>query len=255
MDEKKFNRVEKKYLLSQSQCSAIKKQIAKQMKKDGYFKSEVYNIYFDTDNYDLIIQSIDHPVFKEKLRARSYGGYDKVFLEIKTKILGRAYRKDMLENDDFIKDNNFGFKRRVLISHDDYEELISGKMNVEDLASRDIEKASDIQIAREVDYLIEHFDLKPKILVYYKRESYKGEHNLRVTFDTNVKYRTSSLKFSKKSGDKTLLDRDKNIIMEIKAEDAMPLWLVKILSAEHIYPERFSKIGKIYEKLRKEKNV
>ena len=78
------------------------------MKKDNYYKSEVFNIYFDDDSYDLIIQSIDRPFFKEKLRARSYGGYDRVFFEIKTKIKG--------------KDANLGYKRRVMITKEDYKE-------------------------------------------------------------------------------------------------------------------------------------
>ena len=43
--------------------------------------------------------------------------------------------------------------------------------------------------------------------------------------------------------------------MEVKANGALPLWLVKIMSELKIYPQRFSKIGKIYERIRKESNV
>ena len=43
--------------------------------------------------------------------------------------------------------------------------------------------------------------------------------------------------------------------MEVKAHGIMPLWLVNILSSEKIYPERFSKVGKVYEQLKKEENV
>jgi hypothetical protein len=44
--------------------------------------------------------------------------------------------------------------------------------------------------------------------------------------------------------------------MEVKAHGVMPLWLVKLLSKEQAYPVRFSKIGKIYELIKKgEKNV
>ena len=89
MDIKIFDRVEKKYLITAKQRDEILKVIKTNMKKDGYHKSTVFNIYFDTDNYDLIVKSIEKPEFKEKLRARSYGGYDKVFLEIKTKLRGK----------------------------------------------------------------------------------------------------------------------------------------------------------------------
>jgi hypothetical protein len=133
MDEKIFNRVEKKYLITKAQKNLIVKELKEHTLKDKYFKSGVFNIYFDTDNCDLIIQSIDHPVFKEKLRARSYEGYDKVFFEIKTKILG--------------PEENVGYKLRVLVTHQDYDDLISGRTNMLELANRNIEKASDFSLA------------------------------------------------------------------------------------------------------------
>ena len=255
MDEKIFSRIEKKYLITKTQQDALLSQIRQHMQEDQYFQAEIYNIYFDTDNFDLTIQSIDHPIFKEKLRARSYGGYDKVFLEIKTKIRGIAYRHDLLDPDDLMPDNNIGYKRRVLITRQDFKELTCGSNTAEALAGKDVEKGSDLQIAREVDYLLKHFNLKPQILLHYDRESYSGEGNLRITFDTNLSYRTKNLDFTNNPSDQTFFKSDKNIIMEIKAMGAMPLWLVRTLSAEHIYPEHFSKIGKIYELIRKERNV
>lgn len=255
MDEKVFNRIEKKYLITKKDKSSMLRVIKKNLQKDNYFKSEIYNIYFDTDNYDLIIQSIDRPIFKEKLRARSYGGYDKVFLEIKTKILGSAYKQHFLQQDGLLHDENLGYKRRVLITRDDFRSLVTKELSTETLAAKSIERASDLQIAREVDYLIEHFHLAPKILVYYDRESYVDEKNLRITFDTNIHFRHTNLDFAKKPEDRTLLKPDHDIIMEIKAHDAMPLWLVRQLSTRHLYPVRFSKIGKAYELMQKEKNV
>jgi SPX domain protein involved in polyphosphate accumulation len=241
MDEKIFDRVEKKYLITSEVKDEVLRAVHKKMKKDGYHKSKVFNIYFDTDNYDLIIQSIEKPEFKEKLRARSYGGYDKVFLEIKTKIKGKEY--------------NLGYKRRVLITKKDFEKLVNNKSDVVTLAKKKIETGDDIQIAKEVDYLIKHFDLKPKILVYYERESYKGEDGLRITFDENLRYRDTNLKFTKNAKDKHYFNNEKNIIMEIKAHGVIPLWLAHVLSQNRAYPMSFSKIGRIYETLRKEKNV
>ena len=242
METKVFNRIEKKYLITKSQKRVIKKAIKDYMEKDSYFKSEVFNLYFDTDNYDLIIQSIDQPPFKEKLRARSYGGYDRVFFEIKTKLRGKD-------------DQNPGFKRRVMITHDDFNDLVSNGICLEELAGRSIETKHDIQIAKEVDYLINKFDLKPKLLIMYNRESYKGEDKLRITFDENLSYRNKDLSLFKEKSDKIYFKDKRNVIMEIKAHGALPLWLVKSLSENKIYPERFSKVGRVYEKIRKEQNV
>ena len=241
MDIKIFDRTEKKYLITSKQKQEILKLVQKNMEKDGYFKSHVFNIYFDTDNFDLIIKSIDNPDFKEKLRARGYGGYDKVFLEIKTKMKQ--------------PENRIGYKRRFLITHQDYQKLVAGKRTAVELAKQLVETANDLQIAKEVDYMLGYFKLKPQILVYYDRESWVGENNLRITFDENLSYRDRDLNFTKKLNDKKYFKTDKNIIMEVKAHETMPLWLVKKLSEQKVYPERFSKIGKIYELVRKEKHV
>lgn len=241
MDGKVFNRIEKKYLITKDDKKKLLHAITENMKKDGYFKSEVLNLYFDTDNYDLIIQSIDQPIFKHKLRARSYGGYDRVFLEIKTKLRG--------------KDMNPGFKRRVMITHQDFDELVAHKTTMVELASRSVETKNDIQIAKEIDHLIQHFDLRPRILVMYNRESYQGEDSLRITFDEKLKYRNKNLSLVKGKRDKIYFKDKNNIIMEVKANGVLPLWLVKLLSENRIYPQRFSKVGKIYEKIIKEKHV
>ena len=241
MDGKVFDRIEKKYLITNADKKELKKTIRKNMHKDSYHKSEVYNLYFDTNNFDLIIQSIDQPVFKHKLRARSYGGYDRVFLEIKTKLRGR--------------DLNPGYKRRVMITHEEFDKLISGKTTLYELVKFSDKTKHELQIAKEVDYLIEHFKLKPKIMVIYNRESYKGENNLRITFDEKLKYRDHNLTFNKGKRDKIYFKDNHNIILEIKAHEVLPLWLVSELSKLHLYPQQFSKIGKIYEKITKEQNV
>ena len=165
MNNKVFDRIEKKYLISMAEKRELMKVIRRNMKRDHYHRSEVFNIYFDNDNYEMIAQSIDWVDFKEKIRARFYGGYDRVFLEIKTKIYGED-------------DENIGYKRRVMITHEDFDELINKKTSAEELAKRAVETVNDIQIAKEVDYLIKQFDLKPKILVKYNRESYKDDSGL-----------------------------------------------------------------------------
>ncbi|MBR3139032.1 polyphosphate polymerase domain-containing protein [Candidatus Saccharibacteria bacterium] len=241
MDNKVFDRVEKKYLITKADRKAILPIIKKHLKRDEYHKSLVLNLYFDNDNYDLINNSNDWTSFKEKLRARSYGGYDRVFLEIKTKLRG--------------KENNVGYKRRVMITHEDFIQLINKKATLEELSKKCRETNDDVQIAKEIDYLIDYLDLKPKILVLYNRESYKNEEGLRITFDQKLRYRDDKLTLNSKKNDKIYFEDDHNIIMEIKAHGSLPLWLVKKMSELKIYPQRFSKIGRIYQKIRKEKNV
>lgn len=240
MDKKKINRVEKKYLITSTEKKKILALLENNMKKDKYYKSEIFNVYFDTDNYDLIIKSIENPNFKMKLRARAYSGYNKVFLEIKTKLK---------ENGERISN-----KRRVLITHLDYDKLIKKDETVLELVKNKKVAMNDQQIASEIDYLINYFDLKPRVLIYYTRKSYVGENDLRITFDENLSFREKDLVFKPKIHDKHYFNDKKSIIMEVKATKALPFWLVEVLSKNKIYPVRFSKVGKIYGLMKERKN-
>lgn len=245
MEETVFNRIEKKYLMSRDDKRRLLKQIKRELNKDSYHKTDILNLYFDNSEYDLITQSIDWVDYKLKVRARSYVGYDKVFMEIKTKLHARAANDIDEENEE-----NIGYKRRVLLSHDEFSRLINEEANVSELVAESSINEHDLQIAREIDYLIKHFKLKPRILVSYHRESYRGKDDLRITFDSNLKYRTDSLRFEKTKHDKMYFKDNRNIIMEVKASGAIPFWLSRILSEQQLYPEQFSKIGKIYERIK-----
>lgn len=68
-----FKRVEKKYLLSEDKYNRLLERLEPYMQLDEYGLHTICNIYYDTPDYDLIRTSIDKPVYKEKLRLRSYG--------------------------------------------------------------------------------------------------------------------------------------------------------------------------------------
>jgi hypothetical protein len=69
-----------------------------------------------------------------------------------------------------------------------------------------------------------------------------------VTFDDNILWRDYDLDFSKGSyGMDTLLPDE--VLMEIKTEGAIPLWMVKLLTDNHIYKTTFSKYGTAYQML------
>lgn len=91
-----FKRHELKYLITAEQREYIEKAICEYMMPDEYGESTICNIYYDTDNYRLIRRSIEKPMYKEKLRLRSYGksADDKtVFLELKKKYDGVVYKR------------------------------------------------------------------------------------------------------------------------------------------------------------------
>ena len=91
-----FERYEKKYCLTLSQQRFLLERMTPYMKKDAYGEYTICNIYYDTDDYRLIRASLEKPVYKEKLRVRSYGVPQedgKVFVELKKKFDGVVYKR------------------------------------------------------------------------------------------------------------------------------------------------------------------
>jgi len=94
-----FNRYETKYLITKNQQETILKAIGERIKPDEYGKSTICNIYYDTPDYLLIRRSMESPLYKEKLRLRSYGVANKrtpVFLEIKKKYNSVVYKRRVI---------------------------------------------------------------------------------------------------------------------------------------------------------------
>lgn len=221
-----FKRTEKKYLLDKSSAEKLVIGLEKHMNKDRYFDSEILSLYFDTPDYRLIRASLEKPVFKEKLRLRSYGvpGRDDiVFLEYKRKYKGVVYKR-----------------RSVMPLHDAVSFSNGGEITPHNL-----------QIENELRYAFKLYEgLAPRMLVSYHRHAYVGKEDksLRITIDDKVLYRGYDLMLSSGIYGRELLD-DGQRIMEIKLRGSMPLWLAHLLDELKIYPSSFSKYGTAYTTL------
>lgn len=217
-----FERYEKKYLLTPAQYRAVRQGMAPWMKPDAHPKYTICNIYYDTDNYDLIRASLEKPVYKEKLRLRSYGvpgGRDPVFAELKKKFDGVVY------------------KRRVTMEVRAAAAYLQG-------AGR----GDGSQISREIDWFLQFHRPKPKVFLAYDREAWAAADGgeLRITFDTAIRVRSNDVDL--RAGDHGVpLLQDDRILMEIKIPGAAPLWLSRLLSDNRIFPTSFSKYGMYYK--------
>ncbi|TEB06040.1 VTC domain protein [Pelotomaculum schinkii] len=218
-----FKRIEKKYLLSAQQHQALMPQLQGYMTQDRHGLHTICNLYFDTKSYELIRHSIEKPIYKEKLRLRSYGvpkPGDTVFLELKKKFEGVVYKRRIplaLEE-----------ARRYLLRHE--------------------KPRRSSQILCEIDWFLKRYQPVPKIYIAYDRLALFGNEDasLRITFDQNILFRESLLDLSKGNWGKPLL-KPGNVLMEIKIPGAMPLWLSRLLTELEIYPTSFSKYGNIYK--------
>ncbi len=217
-----FKRVEKKYLLNLEEYINFMDSLKDYLVKDEYFKSNIYNIYFDTDNFDLIRKSLDKPIYKEKVRLRRYEGSDVVFLEIKKKYKGIVY------------------KRRVSCTSIEFNNYLENKVLI-----------NNSQKMKEIDYLFKHYNLVPKVFLAYDRLSYKclEDTSVRITFDTNIRSRFDNLSLEDTESNEYYF-KDKMYLMEIKASDKYPLRICKLLDDLKLYPVSFSKYGSVYKQFK-----
>ena len=200
-----FKRYEKKYCLTKAQQRIILEGMRPYMKKDTYGEYTICNIYYDTDDWRLIRTSLEKPVYKEKLRVRSYGTPDRngnVFVEIKKKYDGVVY------------------KRRVTAGADEVHTFLNGICPAGRYG----------QIGQEILWFQRFYRTKPKVFIGYDRLAFAGidDPELRITFDTNLRWRTTE------------------VLMEIKIPDAAPLWLSRLLAEAGAYPTSYSKYGACY---------
>ena len=222
-----FKRVEIKYLITRKQEETIRSAMRAYMLPDRYGPCVIRNIYYDTENYRLIRRSLEKPVYKEKLRLRSYGqaGLDDiVFVELKKKYESVVY------------------KRRLRLPQGRAREWLDGGMYPERPPS---------QIAREIDYFRQFYeDLRPAAFISYEREAFFAADgsDFRITFDQNILARLDKLSLAEAPGGMSLLSPGK-ILMELKSSSAIPLWLAKLLSREGIFKSSFSKYGTAYVNL------
>ena len=85
------------------------------------------------------------------------------------------------------------------------------------------------------------------MIIYDRTAYFEPDGDLRLTIDENPRYRTSDLTLTKSMDGTPLLDRGMTIL-EIKVQDAMPMWLCEILSVGNIRKGSFSKYGEAYRR-------
>ena len=218
-----FKRYELKYLMDRRQRDAVLRAMEPYMSIDGYGHSSIRNIYYDTPNFRLIRESLEKPVYKEKLRVRSYGpagAGDPVFVELKKKYQDVVY------------------KRRISLPQAQAEACLDGRMHL-----------PDSQIGREIAYALELYrELEPAVFLSYEREAFfqRDGGDFRVTFDENIRYRQAELTLDSDAWGKPILQSDQ-VLMELKTSGALPLWMVHALSQQQLFKTSFSKYGAAYQ--------
>lgn len=218
-----FQRYELKYLLNAGQKRALLDSMEHYMRPDSYGRTTIRNIYFDTEDFRLVRHSLEKPVYKEKLRIRSYrqaSEEDPVFVELKKKYRSVVY------------------KRRISLP--------------EGAAMESFRRGTALpvhsQIGREIEYFRQFYrGLRPAMFLSYEREAFcmRDGGDFRVTLDENILYRTEDLSLRRPAYGNLLLSPGQSLL-EMKCSGSIPLWMCRALNGAGIYKISFSKYGQAY---------
>jgi hypothetical protein len=218
-----FKRKEIKYLMNEDQYKGLRAYLDNIAEVDEYGKTRINNIYFDTPSFSMIRTSLEKPLYKEKLRLRTYGHTDSrtnSFIEIKKKYKGIVYKRRI----------NGQYKMA-------YDYLVN-----------DGEPLEESQISAEIEELRRLYkNPGPAMRISYDRIAMAGKEdkNLRITFDTNITWDDRSLDLASDENGHQILKKGE-VLMELKVPGAVPEELSKKMSELGIFPTSFSKYGRGY---------
>ncbi|MDR1800868.1 MAG: polyphosphate polymerase domain-containing protein [Lachnospiraceae bacterium] len=226
-----FKRYENKYMLNELLYYRILAEVSKRMNPDPFNENgkpyQICNIYYDTEDSSFIRHSLEKPVYKEKLRLRSYGTPDSestVYLGIKKKYKGIVG------------------KRRTALKLSEAYDFLTKKV----IENPDPERMN-LQVIKEIEYILQTNKMVPKMNISYLRMAFfdKDLPDFRVSFDSQILARDYNLKLEEGPYGTPLIPSNFRL-MEVKASLSAPLWFVRLLSDNKIYPTGFSKYGTAY---------
>jgi SPX domain protein involved in polyphosphate accumulation len=232
---RRFNRYEFKYVVPLRACEGFMRELEERLPKDTHGGADGYRIlslYYDSPALDCFWAKIEGLKFRRKVRLRTYDGSDLSKLttglvEIKQRI------------------NRTVQKRRLALPLAQAEKLCAGGEVPEDL------DPLDKQVAHEVSYMALAMHLRPAAITTYWRKAYEGtlaNAGLRVTFDTDVRGRIHALELAATAKNHLVLPLDW-CVMEVKANETVPDWMLSLLARHNFSLNRISKYCAVVSKL------
>ncbi len=220
MKKNNFKRYELKYILNKQQKDNLDKILIDKFTEGVFSNSQIVSIYFDTDNYQVIRDSIEADKFKEKVRLRQYFSENKqsnLFFEIKRKYSSVVYKR-----------------RKEIV---DYSEYLIPNQKTD-------------QIDKELSYALSLYEnIKPKVLITYHRDAFvaNDDKTFRLTLGTNIKARFDNILDTTNFNGENIL-ANTNVLMQIKCTNDLPMWFLNYLNENNLYKTSFSKYGTAYKK-------
>ncbi|MGH7768500.1 MAG: VTC domain-containing protein [Candidatus Binatia bacterium] len=218
-----FNRFEIKYVVHRDVASEFIRSL------EGYVYADpnsvdgngypIYSLYCDSPRLALFWEKIEGIKYRRKVRFRRYGNSQEAFLEIKQRV-DRTLQK-----------------RRVRWPLDRVVETFYSGNGLEGY------EPDHDQVSAEVFFLWNYYGLEPRMAISYKRRAFFAvfESDLRITLDTRVQYHSGDLDIRRPFEVGKYVVEPELVIVEVKFNERVPLWLCKIISTYGLRHVRLSK--------------
>jgi len=225
--KRRFNRFELKYIIPVVLRDMLVEHISLHMTSDalgvdGHYR--ISSLYYDSPDLQCFRSKLDGIRFRRKVRIRWYGETpeqlsDAVMVEIKQRI------------------DRTTQKRRVRLPLCDALALCVGQFD------RQLDDPLDQAVAAEVTFLAKSLLLEPACLVVYQRQAFVGgshDPGLRITFDADLGCALANVPPIRGRA-LHRFQRPDWVILEVKADDLVPLWVTRMLAQHSVTLNRFSK--------------
>ncbi len=226
---RKFNRFELKYLISYDTAQKLQEDLKKYVIPDAYAKNSnglytLSSLYYDTDDYRFYREKIEWLKYRRKLRIRQYETETPltddsiVYCEIKQRV------------------DRVTQKRRVPMKYKDAIAFCDHGIIPE------FDKRDEATVF-EIYEMLKQYNLKPSCITSYFRNAYFGTDYdtwLRITFDSNIRYRKKNLDLADKEIGEFMISPDM-VIMEVKANERVPYRLTEMIAHYNFRLIRVSK--------------
>lgn len=225
---RKFNRFELKYLLTLRQAEQFKSALRAYMTPDEHGHNDgryaLTSLYFDSPDLRCYWEKEYGLRFRRKLRIRRYETGEPlteatpVFVEIKQRV------------------DRVTQKRRAVLTYGDALRLCL------DRQLPDCEP-DDRPVAEEIYAFLWQYNLRPMSIVRYDRQAFTGSDydiGLRVTFDSALSFQMQRLSLHEEPSALPMLPAHQ-VVMEIKINEHMPLWLTELIADQNLKMVRVSK--------------
>jgi hypothetical protein len=225
---RKFNRFELKYLLTLQEAEHFKSALRAYLIPDEHGHNNgryaLTSLYYDSPDLCCYWEKEYGLRFRRKLRIRRYETGEPlteespVFLEIKQRI------------------DRVTQKRRAILRYGDALRLCN---------DRQIPACSpeDRALIEEVYLFLWQYNLRPVSIVRYDRQAFIGTQydlGLRATFDTGLSFQSHHLHLHDQPSSLPMLPPDQ-VVMEIKVNEHMPMWLTELIANHNLKMVRVSK--------------